>query len=84
MPNTICPLVIPPGFGYPQIVPARSKPKSWYPYGRKVQSIPSVPAGDSYFEHRSKPAPARANEQRYDEHAESYPKIVNDFIREVI
>jgi len=78
-------LVIPPGFGYPQIVPARrTTSKSGYPWGRKVQPIVSVGAGDSYFELRSRPAPARTNEQRYDEQSESYPKIINPFMREDI
>jgi hypothetical protein len=71
MPNTY-PLVIPHGFGYPQIVPARGKPKSWYPYGRRVHGVVSLGGGDSYFERRSKPAPARVNE--HSDERFSYPR----------
>ena len=73
--NNVYPLVIPPGFGYPQIVPARrTTSKSWLPWGRRVQPIVSLGGSerDSYFERRSRPAPARVNE--HSDEQSSYPR----------
>jgi hypothetical protein len=70
--SNIYPLVIPPGCGYPQLVPGRARTKSWLPYGRRVPPIWSLGISDSYFERRSKPAKARVIEQ-YREPS-SYPR----------
>ena len=83
--NVVYPLVIPPGCGYPTIVPARPTKSKFLPWGRRVQPIVSLRGGDaeSYF-HAREARTARANHQPPDHQDESYPypRIVSDLIKD--
>jgi hypothetical protein len=88
MPN-VYKLVIPPGCGYPMIVPARTtaKPTTWLPYGRRVQPIASLGGGEaeSYFHKREVRAATQDDAINHDSESASsspYPRIINEFTQE--
>ena len=91
--GNVYPLVIPPGCGYPVIVPSRIRRlATWLPWGRRVTPVVSLRGGESesYFRHRA--APPDRTDQADAPHVEDsnqsasestfYPRMINEFTKD--